>query len=273
MARSSKSGKQGGAPAKPRAKRAKPPEPPKAGGIADGKDSTWRGAGPPGPVPNEAAPAAPQPVVAPKIVGEAPAPEPIVPSAIRAAKVRTLNRPAKVAIGVGVVVVAAVAAAYVLAPHRAPMPATKTSTAKRPSRASCSLAPAQSFHIPAGTPSITFTIDTARACVSGEIPYEKTPGGFSRIILNGGAGVVSTLGISADLTTLQRKDFPLSPKEFASFHAALGSAKSLRCSPSDAPATAAAIRSRLATIRTLSQPYVSRQPSRQITWRCSVPPT
>jgi hypothetical protein len=105
--------------------------------------------------------------------------------------------------------------------------------------------------------------------VSSGIPYEQTPGGFSRIIPNGGAGVVSTLNISTDLTTLQRKDFPLSPKEFASLHATLGSAKSLRCSPWDTPATVAANRARLATIRAVSQPYVARPPTRQITWRCS----
>lgn len=271
MARSIKSGSQGGAPAKPRAKRTRPP-PPRVGSNADGKDSTRRVAEPGDPLPNEALSAGDQIVAAAAGGGEAPTPERILPSAVRASKHLSLNRPAKVAIGMSAVVVAALAATYILAPHRAPPSAPSPSTAKRQSRASCSLAPAQSFNTPPGTPPITFTIDTARACVSGEIPYEKTPGGFSRIIPNGGAGVVSTLNISADLATLQRKDFALSPKEFASLHTALGSAKSLRCSPSDTPATAAANRLRLAAIRALSQPYVSRQPTRQITWRCSVLP-
>jgi hypothetical protein len=173
---------------------------------------------------------------------------------------------------VGVVVVAAMAATYVLAPRRAPAPATKSPIAKRLFRASCSLAPAQSFDTPAGTPSIAFTIDTGRACVNAGTPYEKTPAGFSRTIPNGGADVVSTLAISADLASFQRRDFLLSPKEFASLHAALGSGKPLACGPSDAPATAAANRARLATIRALSASYVSRQPTRQITWRCSVLP-
>jgi hypothetical protein len=68
---------------------------------------------------------------------------------------------------------------------------------------------------------------------------------------------------------LQRKDFPVSPKEFASLHAALGSAKPLSCSPSEPPAAAVANRLRLARIRALAQPYISRQPARQITWRCA----
>ncbi len=271
MARSSKSGGQGGAPAKPRAKRAKPP--PQAGGIADGNKSTLRVADPRDPQPNEAASEADQIATATAGGGEAPTPVRILPSAVRASKDGSLNGPAKVAIGVGVVVVAILAATYGLAPHRARPSAPNPSTAKWQSRASCSLTAAQSFNTPPGTPAITFTIDTARACVNAGTPYEKTPGGFSRIIPNGGAGVVSTLNISEDLATLQRKDFPLSPKEFSSLHVAIGSAKSLRCSPSDTPATTAAIRLRLATIRTLSQPYVSRQPTRQITWRCAALPT
>ena len=270
MARSSKSGRQGGAPAKPRAKRARPSPPPQRDGVADG--STPRVAEPRAPLPKKAVSAAPQPAVAATTGGEATMPERIVPSAVRASTDRFRTGPAKGAIGVGVVVVAALAATYALAPHRAPRSAPNSSTPKQQFRASCSLAAAQSFNTPPGTPPITFAVDTARACVNVGIPYERTPGGFSRTVPNGGAGVVSTLNISADLATFQRKDFALSPKEFASLHAALGSAKSLRCSASDAPATVAANRLRLATIRALSQPYVSRQPTRQITWRCSTRP-
>lgn len=170
--------------------------------------------------------------------------------------------------GVGAVV-AALAAVYLLAPHPAPKPAPRlATTANRVSRAVCSLVPGRSFNTPLGTPSVAFTIDPARACVNGGIAYERTPAGFSRIIPNAGADVVSTLDISADLTTLRRQDFPLSAKEAASLHAALGSAKTLRCGASDTAATLAAKRTRLAAIRSLSQPYLARKPVRQITWRC-----
>jgi len=275
MARSSKSGRQGGAPAKPRAKRARPSPTPQVGNNADGKDSTRRVAEPREPLPNEVAPARAKSVVASTTAASTR--EEIVPSAASASKDRSINRTVRVAIGaigMGVVVVAGLAATYLLAPHRAPRSATNALAAKGKgqTRASCSLATAQSFNAPIGTPSIAFRIDTARACVNDGTPYEKTPGGFSRTIPNAGDRVVSTLNISADLTSLQRRDFPLSPRESASLHAALGSVKSLKCSPSDGPATAAANRLRLATIRALSQPYVLRQPTRQITWQCSALP-
>ncbi len=273
MARAGKSGSTGkpagkaGAPAKPRTRRAKPA--PQAGGAADSKDSAGQFAEAGDPVFNPA-PSSGAPSVAPTpSSGEAPAPEPTALPAVGAAKSRSLGGPAKVAAAVGVAIIAIAAATYVLAPHRAPTSSPPTPAAKRLARASCSLDLAQSFKAPPGIPSIAFRIDATRACVNAGTPYERTPGGFSRIIPNAGAGVVSVLTISPDLTTLQRKDFPVSPKEFALLHAALGSAKPLSCSPSDTPATASANRSSLARIRALAQPYISRQPTRQITWRCA----
>jgi hypothetical protein len=171
----------------------------------------------------------------------------------------------------GAVIVFALAATYFLASRGSPHAATKAPAATGQVRASCAVAPDQTFNAPPGTQVTAFTIDTVRACVNGRTPYEQTPKGFSRVITNAATGVVSTLDISANLATLQSKEFLLSPKDFASLRAAIGSTASLKCGPSDAPAAVAENRLRLKTIRTLAQPYVARQPARQITWRCLAP--
>ncbi len=139
-------------------------------------------------------------------------------------------------------------------------------------QASCSVVPEQTFNAPANTQVTAFTIDTAQACVNGRTPYEKTSEGFSRAMTNTAARVVSTLSISANLATFQRKDFQLSQEEFAPLHAALRSSGAPKCSPADGPAAIEVERSKLATIRTLSQQFLARQPATQITWHCTTAP-
>lgn len=255
MARTNKPGMRGGVSAKPPAERggAEPPQPPD-------------------PVKSNAGPARAQFDAANTDGGEASTPEQTVSSPVRASKDRSLTPAGMVAIVVGVIAVAVLAAAYILAPRGSPHAPANAGAAAGQVRASCTVAPDQTFNAPPGTHMTAFNIDTARACVNGRTPYEKTPAGFSRVITNASTDVVSTLDVSANLATLQSKEFLLSPKEFASLRAAIGSTASLKCSASDAPATVAENRLKLAKIRTLSQPYVARQPTRKITWRCSTLP-
>ena len=135
-----------------------------------------------------------------------------------------------------------------------------------PPRAAAAPAPPTRFEVTCrGAATTGFTIEPAAACVNGRTPYEKTAGGFSRVMTNDAAASVSTLAIAADLTRLERADYPLSPGAYRSLRGALGGTSSPRCGDPDAQA-------RLAAMRAASAPYLRGAAARRAVWRCAAVP-
>jgi V8-like Glu-specific endopeptidase len=144
---------------------------------------------------------------------------------------------------------------------RRPAASPRAAPATGPRQVFCVLAQDQSFNSPPDAGPTAFTIDAAGACINGRTPYEKTPAGFSRVMTGGAPGVLSRLTLSADLSRFQRRDYQLSPRDYA----AVGQGASPRCDTPGAPAA-------LALVRERSAPFLTGRPLRQITWRCSPQP-
>jgi hypothetical protein len=106
-----------------------------------------------------------------------------------------------------------------------------------------------------------FEIDPATGCLNGRTPYEKTATGFTRIMMLDRTTTISVMDLSSDLAQFRRKDFVLTPYDYAAFRGSAKWSEIPRCEPGSAAT--------LAHLREAAVPYVSGAPNRQTTWTCS----
>ena len=125
----------------------------------------------------------------------------------------------------------------------------------------CTLSGAQSFNAAPGSETTGFVIAPSEACVNGRTLYERTSGGFTRIMRVDATNMVSVLEISPSLGTFRRRDFVLTPEQYAELTSTAGPPPNRTC--------AAATASQVARLRAAVAPFTSGMPFRQMTWVCA----
>lgn len=128
-------------------------------------------------------------------------------------------------------------------------------------RVTCSLSGAQSFNAPPGSETTGFVMSPAQACVNGRTLYERTSGGFTRVMRVDATNMVSVLEISPSLGTFRRRDYVLTPEQYAELTATAGPVPDRTC--------AATTAFQVARLRAAVAPFTSGMPFRQMTWVCA----
>jgi S1-C subfamily serine protease len=163
-------------------------------------------------------------------------------------------------------VVAQAAAAPVAVTTSAPAPVTNVSTPTPPppppfQRVSCTISAAESFNAAPGSETTGFTISPSQACVNGRTLYERTATGFTRVMRSDATDTVSVLEISGSLGTFRRRDYLLTPEQYAEVSAAAGPAPNRTCQTANA--------SQLTQLHSAVTAFTSGMPFRQMTWTCA----
>jgi S1-C subfamily serine protease len=128
-------------------------------------------------------------------------------------------------------------------------------------RVTCTLSGAQSFNAAPGSETTGFVIAPSQACVNGRTLYERTSGGFTRVMRADATNMVSVLEISPSLGTFRRRDFALTPEQYAELTSTAGPPPNRTCE--------AATASQVARLRAAVAPFTSGMPFRQMTWVCA----
>jgi serine protease Do len=107
----------------------------------------------------------------------------------------------------------------------------------------------------------SFTVDPTTGCVNGRTPYERTAIGYSRVMMNDATQTVSVMELTADLSSLRRRDFVLGPYDYQLFRHHARPSKTPRCD-----AAAATV---IARYHSAAAAFTGSRPARQMTWRCA----
>ena len=191
------------------------------------------------------------------------------------APVRPKGGPSLLVLGlIGLVLALAAALVFIaLKPAAKPTasPADVTATATPTSnKLVCKMDKANSDNPVAGSESMDFTFDPARACANNRTPYEKTSDGFVRVTLGEKEQTVARLEVSSDLKTFRRSDYSLSPESFAQFKSLRDGLGTIACPAGEAGVND--VSSQLAKVRRLSSDYVTNLPTRSMIWTCTPAP-